>query len=132
MNDITLRVHHIVCMQSFIGKGYSEKFVHNFRNILQFLKANPLHKCITLVNYCDDLCKYCPSKLPNNNCRDEHFIQYLDTSYQNILQINYEIKYSFNEINNILKYNLNINKFNTICNNCQWFCICNKLIKNII
>ena len=132
MNNITLRIHHIVCMQSFIGKGYSEKFVQNFHNIIQFLRANPLCKCITLVNHCDDLCKYCPNRLNSNNCKNEQFIHYLDTSYQNILQINYEIKYSLNEINNILKGNLNIKTFNTICNNCQWFDICNKLIKNII
>ena len=132
MHSITFRIHHIVCMQSFIGKGYNKEFTENFSNILQFLKSNPLYKCITLVNHCDDLCKYCPNRLQNNICNKESFVQYLDTSYQAILNINCNNKYSFKEINNIVKNNLNVNIFKNICSNCQWFSICNKLIKNII
>ena len=129
---ITLRTHHVICMQSFIGKGYSKEFTENFSNILQYLKLNQNQKCINLVNYCDDICKYCPNRLYNNQCKNEIFIKYLDNSYKSICNISYTTQYSLNEINTIIKDNITINKFNKICSNCQWFGICSKLIKNII
>ena len=119
-------------MQSFIGKGYSKEFVQNFSSIINYIKSNPTQNCISLVNYCDDICKYCPNKLSNNQCKNETFIKYLDNSYKTICNIDYNIKYSLNEIDTVIKNNLTINKFKTVCCNCQWFGICFKLIKNII
>ena len=129
---IVLRVHHIICMQSFIGQGYSEEFVRNFSNIINYINSNPYQNCISLINYCDDVCKYCPNKLSSNKCKNETFINYLDDSYKTICNLNYNIHYSLNEINTIIKNHLTISKFKTICSNCQWFGICSKLIKNII
>ena len=130
--EITLRIHHVICMQSFIGKGYSEKFVSNFDSILQYIQINHNKKVISLVNYCDDICKYCPNKLNNNKCINEEFINNLDYSYKIICNFDYSAKYSLDEINNIIKNTLTINKFKETCNKCKWYGICSRLIKNII
>ena len=132
MVNITLRTHHIICMQSFIGKGYSKEFTENFSHILRYLKQNNNQKCIRLVSCCDDICKYCPNRTNNNQCKNELFIKHLDNSYKLICNFSYIKQYSLDEINTIINNNLTINKFNTICNKCQWFGICSKLIKNIL
>ena len=82
MVKIYLRIHHVICMQSFIGKGYSENFVQNFSNILNYIKSNPLLKCIYFVNCCDDICKCCPNKLYQNIHNNEQYVKYLDDSYE--------------------------------------------------
>ena len=119
-------------MQSFIGKGYSTEFIENFSSIIQYLKLNYNQKCIKLVNYCDDICKYCPNRTQNNQCKNEVFIKYLDDSYKSMCNFSYNKQYTLSEINTIIKNNLTINKFKMICNKCQWFGICSKLIKNIL
>lgn len=132
MINITVRVHHVICMQSFIGKGYSKEFTENFSSIIQYLKLNPIQKCIKLVDYCDNICKYCPNRTQSNQCKNEIFIKYLDNSYKSICNFSYAKQYSLDEINSIIKNSITINKFKIICSKCQWFGICSKLIKNII
>ncbi len=132
MQEITLRTHHVICIQSFIGKGYSNKFIENLSNIINYLKLNNNQKCIKLSNNCDDICKCCPNKLHSNTCRKEEFIKHLDESYKQICNFDYNTQYSLEELNNIIKNNLTIDKFKNVCGNCEWFFICSKLIKNII
>ncbi|MBR1944158.1 MAG: DUF1284 domain-containing protein [Alphaproteobacteria bacterium] len=132
MTLVVLRTHHGVCMQSFVRKGYNKIFIENFSNIMKFFNSNPLYKCIKLTNSCDHLCEYCPNKLYNNKCKYEKFVQYLDNSYQAIFNFDRKRQYSFQEINYIVKNNLNINIFETICSNCKWFYICKKSLKKIM
>jgi uncharacterized protein len=51
---IRLRPHHLLCMLTFIGKGYTPAFVENYRNVAKRLSAG---ETIEIVEGPDDLCQ---------------------------------------------------------------------------
>jgi hypothetical protein len=50
---IRLRPHHLLCALTFVGEGYTEAFVANFRDILARIDAG---EAIELVAGPDDIC----------------------------------------------------------------------------
>ena len=60
-----LRPHHLLCLQTFTGHGYSEEFVRHMTTVQERLFADPLTP-IELVHGVDELCAHCP------NNRDGH------------------------------------------------------------
>ena len=61
---ICLRPHHLLCLQTFVGHGYSPEFTAHMTYVKSFLDADP-HAPITLVNGPDDLCGHCPNCVGN-------------------------------------------------------------------
>ena len=60
-----LRPHHLLCLQTFVGLGYSEEFVRNMTRAKEALGRDP-STAIKLVRGADDLCGACP------NCEEGH------------------------------------------------------------
>lgn len=60
---IHLRPHHLLCLQTFIGHGYSKEFVSQMALVKKSLMRNP-SLTIELTTGADDLCRHCP------NCKD--------------------------------------------------------------
>ena len=60
---IHLRPHHLLCLQTFIGHGYSKEFVSQMALVKKSLVRNP-SLTIELTTGADDLCRHCP------NCKD--------------------------------------------------------------
>ena len=50
---IRLRPHHLLCSLTFIGEGYSDTFVANFRTVLKRIEAG---EPITIVSGPDAIC----------------------------------------------------------------------------
>ena len=59
-SELHLRPHHLLCLQTFVGRGDSEEFVEHMTLVKRQLTANPL-TLITLVSGTDDLCSHCPN-----------------------------------------------------------------------
>ena len=57
---IHLRPHHLLCLQAFRGKGYSESFVEKMTAVHAMLRENPKLE-IRLAEGADDLCAACPN-----------------------------------------------------------------------
>ena len=57
---IHLRPHHLLCLQAFRGKGYSESFVKKMTEVHAMLRENPKLE-IRLAEGADDLCAACPN-----------------------------------------------------------------------
>ncbi len=56
----SIRPHHLLCLQFFEGKGYSDDFVRQMAEIHRTLnKENPQ---INIVEGVDDICKKCPNR----------------------------------------------------------------------
>ncbi len=55
-----LRPHHLLCLQTFVGHGYSPEFTAHMTIVQKQLTTDPLTP-ITLVNGPDDLCGHCPN-----------------------------------------------------------------------
>ena len=54
-SELHLRPHHLLCLKTSVGRGYSEEFVEHMTLVKRQLTANPL-TLITLVSGTDDLC----------------------------------------------------------------------------
>lgn len=50
---IKLRGHHLLCMLTYIGKGYSEDFIDNYDEIARRLSAGEV---IKIIRGTDDIC----------------------------------------------------------------------------
>ncbi len=51
---LRLRAHHLLCMQSYVGKGYSAAFVDNYDDVVRRLNAG---EDLLLVAGPDDICQ---------------------------------------------------------------------------
>ena len=60
ITGLHLRPHHLLCLQTFVGHGYSKEFVRHMTLVKRQLTADPLTP-ITLVSGADDLCAHCPN-----------------------------------------------------------------------
>lgn len=57
-----LRPHHLLCLQTFTGRGYSEEFVRHMTLVKRQLTRDP-RTLIELVSGVDDLCAHCPNNV---------------------------------------------------------------------
>ncbi|MBQ3391917.1 MAG: DUF1284 domain-containing protein [Lachnospiraceae bacterium] len=67
---VRLRSHHLLCMQTFVGNGYSEAFVENMKQVLARLAAEATPGFM-LAEGADDLCAACPN-LVNGQCTSQN------------------------------------------------------------
>jgi hypothetical protein len=65
LSTLHLRPHHLLCLQTFIGHGYSEEFVQEMTSVKRQLELDP-GTPIQLVDGADTLCRRCP------NCAGGH------------------------------------------------------------
>lgn len=66
---VSLRAHHLLCLQGFQGYGYDSAFVRELSAIVMRLRSNP-ETVITIVSGADDVCIHCPN-LENGVCTKE-------------------------------------------------------------
>jgi len=57
---LPLRPHHALCLQFFIGEGYSDNFVVGMAGVQKLLRENP-DRMILLVGGVDRICAGCPN-----------------------------------------------------------------------
>lgn len=65
---VLLRAHHALCILHFIGKGYSEPFVRNMRQIIR--KLEEPGATVRLAAGADAVCAACPNHT-DSVCRQE-------------------------------------------------------------
>ncbi len=59
-SPLHLRPHHLLCLQTFVGHGYSEEFTAHMTLVKRQLASDP-GTPIRLVSGADDLCAHCPN-----------------------------------------------------------------------
>lgn len=132
--ELILRAHHILCIQGFRGKGYSEEFVSNMTNIVEYLNEGNI--MVKVVNTPDYICLSCPNnicqddmiKFEINNtydnkglCENERYIKNLDNEVLKTLNIDESHIYSYNNLLLKIKQYLTEEKFENICGSCKWY-----------
>ena len=66
---IHLRPHHLLCLQTFIGHGYSEDFIIQMKYVKRQIRQES-GATIRLVTGADDLCRHCPNCI-NGSCTSD-------------------------------------------------------------
>lgn len=51
---VSIRPHHLLCMLTYLGKGYTPSFVQNYNGIIKRLNSG---EAITIVSGPDDICQ---------------------------------------------------------------------------
>jgi hypothetical protein len=57
---LSLRPHHALCLQFFIGEGYGDEFVAGMAGVLKSLRENP-DQAVLLADGTDRICALSPS-----------------------------------------------------------------------
>ncbi|MDO4565642.1 MAG: DUF1284 domain-containing protein [Clostridia bacterium] len=108
---LELRPHHALCIQRFIGKGYSEDFTSKMWEVVSALKANP-EQTVLFVKGEDELCAHCPHN--QNGCVSMEKVTRMDE----LVGLSGEMKWSKAvEVANALPVT-------DICKNCEWYSLC--------
>ena len=85
-----IRAHHLLCLLSFSGEGYSDSFVEKFRQLAKLYRKPD--SIIEVLDCPDDACSACPHLSPDDGCispRDgpEAEVRRLDHAVLNLLGI---------------------------------------------
>lgn len=116
---INLRPHHLLCTQSYEGRGYSPEFVTNMDHITDQLR-NSENTRIRLTLGTDDLCRFCPNKLAENLCNSEEHIRLLDQRVMDTFRLK-ETDYSYQNLIQMLRGLATPQMIQNICGDCSWY-----------
>lgn len=120
---IRLRPHHGLCIQNFIGKGYSERFIDNMQQVIKQLQETNT-KIILSVN-CDVICEHCPHN-QNGICESGQKVESFDKKCLSLCKLKEGQIISWNDYKSITYENiLSCGKLAFVCTNCEWLDICN-------
>lgn len=124
MCGFSIRPHHLLCLQFFEGKGYSDDFVKHMAEIhKKLLNENPI---INIVAGVDDICKNCPNN-ENGQCNKEPSVLGNDNRTYDAMKDDLKNEQTWKELTEIVYKNIiDKNKLKVVCKTCRWSEICTK------
>ena len=125
--DLRLRPHHLLCTQTFIGKGYSPEFTENMSLITEKLRSERDTQ-VVIADGTDSICEKCPSKCEDGRCEHDDKVQRYDMAVKNLLQVTEDEVYPYGELTDRLRGMLSKDKLFSICGDCEWYRYCCTLI----
>lgn len=125
-SHIRLRPHHGLCIQHYVGQGYSNQFTENMSRIIESLKNNPKQDII-LSSTTDVLCDFCPNN-QNGVCESEEKVAGYDRTCLSLCgfydgqQLSWDL---FKKT--IAKTIIDGSKLRDVCIDCSWLQLCEKV-----
>jgi hypothetical protein len=118
---LRLRAHNLLCIQGFVGKGYSPAFVANMTRVVDSLEEDPE---ISVVGATDALCSACPH-LADNGCTlhgegTEYGIVHQDRDVMARLGIADGETLLWSEILSRIRARIEPGDLDSICGTCPW------------
>ena len=114
-----LRPHHLMCIKSYVGKGYDEDFVKVMDKITYELRNNKEY-LINIVFSTDDICVACPNMLDINLCKTNEKVNNIDSKVIKYFNLE-EKEYIYKDIVNYIKNNITLEIMDDICKECEWY-----------
>lgn len=121
-SKIHLRPHHLLCIQSYIGKGYSEEFVENMDIVVGSLRKDK-DQIIRIIEGNDHVCKHCPHNIDGAKCESNDKVITMDKKVLEHLEIA-PGEYTYSYLLDRLKEKLTEEAFQDICGDCEWYELC--------
>lgn len=125
---IKLRPHHLLCTQSYQGKGYSKEFVENMDDIVKKLRSEE-EKEVTITFSTDDICAYCPCMSGIDLCSSQEKVKSFDKKAVEYFAIK-EKTYIYKDIIQKIDNQITPEIMDDICKDCKWYY--NSFCKEII
>lgn len=119
MGGISLRPHHLLCIQGFRGQGYSPSFVANMARLIDRLEAEPEQE-IQIVTSADDVCIACPH-LDDGICvRPDSKVDEIDGRVLEHLEIADGDKLTWSMLLQTIDEKVQASQLESICDGCRW------------
>ena len=120
-NSLRIRAHNLLCIQGFVGKGYSPEFVANMTSVIAQLEPDSE---ITLLTEPDVLCAACPN-LRDTGCAlhgdgSERGIATQDRDVLRRLGLEDGAVASWSEIVDRIRQYVAPDDLDEICGTCPW------------
>jgi uncharacterized protein len=131
-DPISLRGHHLLCMLSYIGKGYTAEFVSNFNEVTEQLNKGA---SITLVEGPDVICASMhdgngPTCQSGEHCllartldRDKTALQAVSIALDTPLEIGSKLTLDQTKMIKLRQLFAN-GQLRIACTGCEWFDLC--------
>ncbi|WP_052446648.1 DUF1284 domain-containing protein [Candidatus Soleaferrea massiliensis] len=124
---IRLRHHHLMCMHTYSGTGYSGEFCRNMERILQTLRQNP-DTAVMLSAACDDICGACPNRI-GGRCREEASIQKRDAKVAAFFNCGGDIQTTYRQLlDKIGPAFSKLTDVSQVCHRCEFYELCNAVL----
>ncbi len=124
MKEIRLRHHHLLCTQTFSGKGYDDLFVANMEEVASALQS-PKELLVHLSMGCDDICSSCP-KAARGLCEFQDSVLEKDRSAAMFFDLPEEGLVDAGPLLTRVKERLReLDDIRLVCGECDWVELCN-------
>ena len=120
--NIKLRPHHLLCTQTYRGRGYSEDFVENMNEITSILRNNP-KTLVDIIASTDDICEKCPRMVNIGICATNEKVNRIDSKVMQYFGVR-EATYVYGDIVNEINKKANASIIEDICSECEWYSFC--------
>lgn len=117
--NLILRPHHLLCTQSYEGRGYSPQFVENMDAVTAILRK-PTPTRICLKRDTDSLCEKCPNKLGENQCRGQDHVKKIDEKVLQYFHLE-EKEYEYQSLIGKIREEMKEEILEDICGECSWY-----------
>ena len=125
---ITLRPHHLLCTQSYSGKGYDDAFVENMNRITAKLRSEEATP-VDIIFSTDSLCSCCPKKISEGHCSDNCKVLRYDAKVTEYFHLE-EKTYIYQDITRKIREQMTPEMLEDICKGCGWYPVsaCKKIL----
>lgn len=125
---VRLRGHHLLCMLTFRGEGYSPRFVENFHAIIARLNAGA---AVVITTGPDDICAPlcaaegadCHCYAPRNQVRDEQALADLSAVLDQPLHTGQDLHLTPDTVH-MLRTAFTAGSIRSACAGCEWYDLC--------
>ncbi len=131
--SVKLRGHHLLCILTFVGHGYSRAFSENYKTVVQRLNAG---EPVVLVDGPDDICAALIKEDADPHCftcsvteRDTAALEVVRAVLERPLGIGEELVLTADMIA-LLRGAYGKGKMAAACNGCEWQQLCDDIAKN--
>lgn len=140
---IRLRPHHLLCIRGFRGKGYSEAFVRNMREVIGRLNEDA-GQTVEMVSGADDICRCCPHLTDEGICDQNEKVSAYDRRTSEVFDL-YAIqagdargsdknKYGrcgYAELQGKIDVLFDPDRLEAVCGGCRWAGLCRDALSEL-
>ena len=122
--EMSVRAHHLMCLNYFEGKGYSEDFVSHLVELKDRLETDD--PMIELISELDEICTACPNQ-NGSLCISESKVHRYDQAVLKHLNLSERETGHYRELIRMVRIQILSRGLRTqICGDCQWNRICER------
>ncbi|MEM9633766.1 MAG: DUF1284 domain-containing protein [Pseudomonadota bacterium] len=129
---VSIRAHHLLCMLTYLGKGYTPAFVGNYNLVVKRLNAG---EEIDLISGPDDICQpmlgepgcHCHSQSVRD--RDDQALSDIGHCLGRGLRPGDILVLSPDDVE-LLRHEFTSGSLRTACTGCEWYELCSGIAQN--